>query len=58
MQRYDEVAAPANFWDIQPKFVTNDMIKRVQSRIYSSFAERECHRAKLNSVTNCRFWDE
>ena len=26
----------------------NDMIKRVQSRIYSSFAERECHRAKLN----------
>ncbi len=26
MQRYDEVAAPANFWDIQPKFVTNGVI--------------------------------
>ena len=26
MQRYNEVAAPANIWDIQPKFVTNDMI--------------------------------
>ena len=31
--------------------VTSDMIKREQSRIYSSFAERECHRAKLNGRT-------
>ncbi len=26
MQRYDEVADPANIWDILPNFVTNGVI--------------------------------
>lgn len=48
VQNYAEGAPHANIWDILHGNVTNGAIKREQNRIYSSFAEREHHRAKLN----------
>ena len=38
-------AVYSNIWDKQHEYVMNGLIEREQSRINSSFAERENHRA-------------